>query len=145
VVPTTSPMLAVQPAARGTWRGSKSSLDLGRQGRCLHAHMHRAQGVHCYRSRYAQASCHAAQTQRWSTAVAASSRSCRPAVLPCQVAVKTRPGWGKRRCEHLGEGAGLEKRVGYIPSREQLVQEQGLTHTCLHPCSASTQWFPSGQ
>lgn len=51
--------------------------------------------------------------------------------------MKIQGGWSKRRCEHPGEGAdvsgtGLEKWVDYIPSREQLVQEKGLIHTCLH-------------
>lgn len=74
----------------------------------------------------------------WSTAFAVRSRSCRTALLACQVGVKTQRGWGKRRHEHPREGAdvsgtGLEKWVDYIPSREQLVQEKGLIHTCLHP------------
>lgn len=40
----------------------QKQLEFGRQGRCLHAHMHRAQGIHCCQSRYAQANCHAVQT-----------------------------------------------------------------------------------
>lgn len=112
----------------------KTSLNLGRQGRCLHAHMHHARGIHRYQSRYAQASCHAVQIIRpvmetgdgdWMLLQSgAGAVACSPRV-PGQCEDTERLG-------HPGEGAdvsGTGKVLGLHPL--QLVQEKGLIHIAL--------------
>lgn len=87
-------------------------------------------------SHYAQANCRQAGDRAQPSQSGAGAAA--PLSWCARLVGRPSKAGAKRRCEHPGEGAdvsgaGLEKRLDDIPSREQLVQEKGLIHTCSHP------------